>query len=135
MTTKMAQVTGHRGRWAKLRDLLLYCTIGVAVVVLIVLYGNYQIEHKHAPGFPVKWLGLFIITALLLRFVTRAYRSFPDRRRFWRLIAIFGVVHFAVACLVLARIQKITLGDFALATVLEYFLLTAYLDHFLASRR
>jgi hypothetical protein len=100
MSTKMTHVTGHRSRGAKFRDLLLYCSIGVALVALIILYGNYQIEHKQVPGFPIKWLGLLIITALLLRFATRAYRSFPDRRRFWRLIAIFGAAHFIAAFLV-----------------------------------
>ena len=135
MTTKTVQVTNHRTKGAKLRDLLLYCAIGIGLVALIILYGNYQIEHKQAPGFPIKWLGLLIISALLLRFANRAYRAFPDRGRFWRLVAIFGAVHFVVGFLLLTRIQKVTLGDFALASVLEYLLLMAYLDRFLARGR
>lgn len=135
MTPKMAQVTDNRGKGAKLRDFLLYCAIGLALVGLIILYGNYQIGHRQSPGFPIKWLGLIIISALLLRFAIRAYRGFPDRGRFWRFIGIFGVAHFVAAFFVLARIQKVTLGDFALATVLEYLLLMAYLDHFLARGR
>lgn len=133
--TKTAQMTGHRSKGARFRDLLLYCAIGIGLVTLIILYGNYQIEHREAPGFPIKWLGLFIISALLLRFATRAYRGFPNRGRFWRLIGIFGAAHFVVAFLVLTRMQKVTLIDFALATVLEYFLLMAYLDHFLKRGR
>ena len=135
MTTKAAQATEHRSKGAKVRELLLYCTVGVSLVALIILYGNYQVEHKQTPGFPIKWLGLLIISALLLRFATRAYRSFPDRGRFWRVVAIFGAAHFLAAVFVLTRVQGVTLGEFAVATVPEYFLLMTYLDHFLMRGR
>ncbi len=121
----------HRTRRGRLHDYLLYCAIGFSLIALIVLYGNYQVEHKQPPGFPAKWLGLFIMTGLLLYFAVRTYRGFTDRTRLWRLIAIFGAGHFLVAWLLLTLMQRVTLGDFAIATIAEYFILMAYLEHFM----
>jgi cytochrome bd-type quinol oxidase subunit 2 len=132
--SKTKHAARHRTWRAKLRDYLMYCAIGFALIAIIIVYGNYQVEHKQTPGIPAKWLGLFIMTGLLLYFAIRAFRGFPDRRRFWSLIVIFGAGHFLAAWLLLPRIHRMTLGDFAIATIPEYFILMAYLRHFLATK-
>jgi ABC-type Co2+ transport system permease subunit len=131
----MSATSKHSPLKSRIRDFVLYCAIGIAVALAAVGYGAYEAKTgSQARGFPVEWLGLFIMTGFLLYFAIRAFRGFPDRRRFWSLIVIFGAGHFLAASLLLPRIHRMTLGDFAIATVPEYFILMAYLRHFLAPK-
>jgi len=126
----------HARLRSRIRDFVLYCAIGIAVALFAIGYGVHEARtDSQARGFPVKWLGLFIMTGLLLYFAIRAYRGVADRGRFWRLITIFGAGHFIAAWLVLTRVQGVTLGDFAIATIPEYFILMAYLERFMNARR
>lgn len=128
----MSSTAKHARPRSRIRDLVLYCVIGIAIALFAIGYGVYQAKTgSQARSFPAKWLGLFIMTGLLLYFAVRTYRGFADQGRFWRLIAIFGAGHFFAAWLLLTRIQSVTLGDFAIATIPEYFILMAYLEHFM----
>ncbi len=131
MIARTAVGTRHRTRWAKIRDFLLYCAIAVALVVLIILYGNHQIHAKEAPGLPVKWLGFSIMTGLVFLNAFRSQRDHWSQRRFWGLMTLFSVFHFGVGLTIVSRLGKVGLIGFALATLLEYFALSAYLDHFM----
>jgi uncharacterized membrane protein len=119
----------------RIRDFVLYCAIGIALAALAIGIGFYQAKTgSEARGLPTRWFGLLIMTALLVRFAYRAFKGFPNRRRFWSLVAIFVAAQFLLAYAVLTRFPRVTFGDFAIATIPEYFILMAYLRHFLSPK-
>jgi hypothetical protein len=134
MIARTAVGTRRGRRWARIRDFLLYCAIAVSLVVLIILYGNHQIHAKEAPGFPVKWLGFSIMTGLVFLNAFRSHRDHWGQHRFWVLMTLFSIFHFSAGAVVVSRLGKVGLIDFALATLVEYFALSAYLDHFMVRK-
>ena len=82
-------------------------------------------------GLPVQWMGFAIMTGLVFLNAFRSRRVYWSQRKSWVLMALFSIFHFAAGILVVARLAKVGLIDFAAATLLEYFALSAYLDHFM----
>jgi len=116
----------------KIRDVLLYCAIGILVAAAAILSGIYRARAGLPLGLPAKWLGFAIMTGLVFLNGIRSYRDSWRRRRYWTLLALFSIIHFEVGFIVLSRLtRKVSLVDFAAATLIEYFALSAYLDHFL----
>jgi hypothetical protein len=121
-----------RTKNSRVRDFLLYVAIGISLIVLIVLYGNYQIAKRQSPGLPVKWLGFGVMTALIFWWAIRAYRPFWKKTKFWGSLTLFSVFHFSLGILILLKLARpVGLIDFAVATVLESYGLTVYLGWFL----
>ena len=113
------------------RDLLLYCAIGIAVAASAILYGIHQAKTNQPPGLPIKWLGFAIMTGLILLNAVRPYRSFWKQHRYWALLSVFVIVHFGIGFVIVSRLEKASLTNFAFFTLIEYFAMTAYFDHFL----
>jgi len=126
----------HKTKWKRAGDFLLYVAVGVSLAVFAVLYGVHQAKLGQSPGLPPKWLGFSIMTGLVFLNGIRAYRDSWGRRRYWALLATFLMLHLGVGFIVLSRLtQKVSLIHFAFATLIEYFALSAYLDHFLNRHR
>jgi hypothetical protein len=109
--------------------------IGVSLAVFAILYGIYQAKLGQAPGLPVKWLGFAIMTGIVFLNGIRSYRASWGQRRYWVLLAIFSILHFGVGFIIVSRLGKVGLINFAIATIVEYFVLRAYLDHLLNRRQ
>jgi hypothetical protein len=115
----------------KIRDILLYCAIAIAVAAIAILTGIYRAKAGLTLGLPVKWLGFSIMTGLVFLNAFRSHRDHWVQRRFWVLMTLFSIFHFSAGVGVVSRLGKVGLIDFALATLLEYFALSPYLDHFM----
>ena len=113
---------------SRLRDLAVYCAIGVGLVSLIIIYGNYQLSHHEQGGLPLKWIGFAILTALVFG---NTVRFSPDRRhsrRFWTTWAILLAAHLAGGILILLRITRIGMLQFFIILPFEYILLDRLLN-------
>lgn len=117
----------------RIRDALLYCAIAIAVAAAAILIGFYRAKVGLPLGLPLKWIGFAIMTGLVFLNAFRSRRVYWSERRFWVLMGLFSMLHFAVGILVVTRLTKVGLIDFAVATLVEYFALSAYLDHFMRS--
>jgi len=126
----MAQAV-HRTVAMRMRDVLLYCAIAIIIAAAAILIGFYRAKAGLPLGLPVKWMGFAIVTGLVFLNAFRSRRVYWSQRKFWVLMALFSIFHFAAGILVVARLAKVGLIDFAVATLLEYFALSAYLDHFM----
>jgi hypothetical protein len=116
----------------RIRDGLLYCAIAIVVAAVAILVGFYRAKVGLPLGLPLKWMGVAIMTGLVFLNAFRSRTVYWSERRFWVLMAIFSMFHFAVGILVITRlVAKVGLIDFAVAALLEYFALSAYLDHFM----
>jgi hypothetical protein len=69
------------------------------------------------------------MTGLVFLNAFRSRRVYWSERRFWVLMGLFSIFHVAVGMFVVTRLAKVGLIDFAVATLLEYFALSAYIDH------
>lgn len=126
----MAQAA-HRTVAMRIRDVLLYSAIAILVAAIAILVGFYRAKAELPLGLPVKWTGFSIMTGLVFLNAFRSRRAYWSRRKFWVLIALFSIFHFAAGIIIVMRLAKVGLIDFAVATLLEYFALSAYLDHFM----
>jgi hypothetical protein len=121
----------HRTIPMKIRDVLLYCAIAVVVAAVAIFIGIYRAKGGLPLGLPVKWLGFAIMTGLIFLNAFRSHRDYWNQRKFWVLMTLFSIFHFVVGFIVVSRLGRVGLISFALVTVLEYFALSGYLDHFL----
>ena len=114
-----------------LKDVLLYIAIAVSLVTLLLLYAIHQGRARQTSGLPLKWFGFAIMTALV--FGNAIFRSNPawDRSKFWKLLAVFSVLHFGLGFAILWHLHQVGLIDFFIVTFIEYAALNAYLGHFL----
>lgn len=71
------------------------------------------------------------MTALV--FGNAIFRSNPawDRPKFWKLLALFSVLHFGLGFAVLWHLHQVGLIDFFIVTLIEHAALNAYLGQFL----
>jgi hypothetical protein len=130
----MAQAI-HRTAAMRIRDVLLYCAIATVVAAAAILIGFCRARAGLPLGLPVKWIGFAIMTALVFLNAFRSYRVSSSRPRFWVLMTLFSIFHFAVGIIIVRWVAKIGLIDFAIATLIEYFALNAYLNHFMERRQ
>jgi hypothetical protein len=115
----------------RIRDGLLYCAIAIAVAAVAISIGFYRAKVGLPLGLPLKWIGFAIMTGLVFLNAFRSPKVYWSERRFWMFMAVFSMFHFAVGILVVTRLAKVGLIDFAIATPLEYFALSAYLEYFM----
>lgn len=125
----------HRSAGGRAKDFIIYCLIAILIVTVIGLYGFYEGKLGHTSGLPVKWIGFGILTAFVfgntIRYSGRLWRV----PKFWVLLGVFSVAHFVFGFIILSRISKIGLIQFAAVTPIEYFGLAAYLTHFLGREK
>jgi hypothetical protein len=125
--------TNQRTMVEKIKQLLLYCIIGVAVSAAAISLGILQAKAGSSAGLPIKWLGFAIMTALVFGNAIRYSKSRWTRPKFWGLLALFLFLHLAVGLAALWRLTQVGLIQFFLATVIEISVLSAYLGRFLSS--
>jgi hypothetical protein len=111
---------------------LLYTGIGVVILVTLTIFARYEAKTGGSPNLPLKWLGFGGLTAIVFGYAVRACRQFWKRQSFWWLLGGFCAAHFALGVCVLLKVQTVPMVLYALLTALEYAVLTAYLDYFLA---
>ncbi len=117
-----------------LRDFLLYIAVGTSLAVLAIILGVHQAKTGQKPEVLLKWIGFAVMTLLVFSWAIRTYRPFWTNARFWRLIALFAVIHVVLGLGLLLRTTVISLFPFVAITPLEYFLLSAYLSRFLIQK-
>jgi len=129
----MAIVTKSKGqeRSHRLRDFLLYIAIGTSLAVLAIILGVHQAKTGQKPEVLLKWIGFAVMTLLVFWWAIRTHRPFWANARFWRLLALFAVIHVVLGVGLLLRTTMVSLLPFVAITPLEYFLLSAYLSRFL----
>ncbi len=123
--TTMAQ---HQVRSHRVRDFLLYIAIGMLLAVLAITLGVHQAKTGQKPEALLKWIGFGVMTLLVFWWAIRAYRPFWTNTRFWRLLAVFAVIHAVLGVSLLLRTPLVSLFLFVVITPLEYFLLSTYLS-------
>jgi uncharacterized membrane protein len=80
----------------RIRDFLLYIAIGTLLAVLAITLGVHQAKTGQKPEVLLKWIGFAVMTLLVFWWAVRAYRPFWTNTRFWRLLAVFAVIHTVV---------------------------------------
>jgi cation transport ATPase len=118
----------------RLRDFAVYVAISVCIVVLIGLLAVHQAKTGQKPGALLKWIGFAVMTLLIFWWAIRAYRPYWGNARFWRLLAVFALLHVVLGISILTRLIVGSLFPFVLAAALEYYLLLEYLEHLLLPR-
>jgi len=114
-----------------LRDLSLYCVIGVLVAGTAIVLGTYRAKTGQAPVGSIKWIGFAIMTAFVFGNAIRYSKHFWGLSRFWRALLLFSILHLILGFLIVSRLTKVGMIHFALATPIEYFALVAYLGLFI----
>jgi hypothetical protein len=127
-------MTNAQERSHRIRDLLLYIAIGTSIAVLAATLGIHQAKTGQNAGDLLKWIGFTVMTLLVFWWAVRAYRRFWANARFWRLLAIFVVVHVTLGTGLLLRTKTVSLFPFAVITPVEYIILSAYLSRFLVQK-
>jgi hypothetical protein len=128
-------VAAKRTIWMWLRDLFLYCVIGVLVAGGAILLGDYRAKTMQSPDGSIKWFGFAIMTALVFGNAIRYSKQFWGSSRFWPALLLFSILHLVLGFLVVSRLTKVGMIQFAVVTPIEYFALVAYLGLFTKSER
>jgi hypothetical protein len=118
-----------------LKDLLIYCAIGVSIALLAIALGIHNAKTNLPPGSGRKWVGFFFMTLLVFVNVFRSYKSYWRLRRFWEIMGPISILHLGFGLIFIARLGTAALISFVIAGLVEYFALTALLDEFLIRRR
>jgi len=126
----MARVDDRTMRM-RLKDLLLYCSIGVLVAAVAILAGIYRARTGATSEMSGKWLGFAIMTTLVFGYAIRDYRSSWSAPKFWALVVLFSLPHFIAGFFVVSNLARLGLIHFAVVTPVEYFVLDAFLRRFL----
>jgi hypothetical protein len=118
-----------------LKDLLVYTTIAVVLVAFALFFAIHQANTGQPAEISDKWLGLSVLTGLVLIYAIRSHRTHWKELKFWALVTAFAILHLGAGFVIVSRLGKISQIYFALAGLLEYFVLTAYLDYFLVRKK
>ncbi len=103
----------------KVKDLLLYCGIGILIAAAAILGGIYNAKARLPHEAITKWLGFGVMTAFVFGNGIRFSRRLWNRRIFWVALAGFAVLHLVVGVLVVSKVEKLGLLLFAVATQLS----------------
>ena len=122
---------GHQEASHRLRDFLVYIAIGTSLAVLAIILGVHQAKTGQKAEVLLKWIGFAVMTLLVFWWAIRTHRRSWSNARFWRLLALFAVIHIVLGVGLLLRTTMVSLFPFVVITPLEYFLLSAYLSRFL----
>ena len=125
----------RRTKWGLVKDLLLYCAIGVLIALIAIMLGIHRAKTNQPPGSGLKWVGYFFMTTLVFVNVFRSYKVYWRVRRFWEIMVPISILHLGFGLAVIARLGIVALINFVVAGLVEYFALTALLDEFLNRRR
>jgi hypothetical protein len=117
----------------KLRDLLLYCVIGILVSFAAVGIGFYQAKKGLSPGGGTKWIGFAIMTLLLFLNLIRSRQKLWNQHRFWLLLTGFAIAHLTAGIALVSHITNAGLIEFAACTLLEFAAADALFRRFLPS--
>jgi len=131
---KLTLMEKRKERPHRLRDFVLYIGIGVSIAILAITLGVHQAKTGQKPEGFLKWIGFAVMTVLVFWWAIRAYRPFWANIRFWRLIALFAIMHVVFGLGLLLRTTMVSLFPFVVITPLEYFLLSEYLARFLIQK-
>jgi hypothetical protein len=113
---------------SRIQELALYCGIGLLLAAVAIFVGVYRANRALSLGIPTGWIGFGVLTMLVFWWGIRAHRPVVASAGFWTGVAVFAVVHCVLGYLILSRwAERLSLVDFALATPVEYYVLTAYL--------
>jgi hypothetical protein len=115
----------------RLRDLLLYCVIGALIAITAILVGVHRAKTGQSADGSVKWIGFAIMTALVFGNAVRYSKRFWCLSRFWGALLLFSILHLVLGFIIVSRITKVGLIQFAAATLIEYFVLDSYLGLFI----
>ena len=115
----------------RIRDLLFYVLIGVALALVIILLGVYQAKAGQKPQALLKWIGFAGMTFLVFLWLIRAQRAQWTNYKFWRHLVFLALIHLACGMAIVSRLTSASLFPFALATALEWYALSAYFARFL----
>jgi hypothetical protein len=132
---KPADMARRQERSHRIRDFLLYIGIGALLAVLAITLGVHQAKTGQKPEVLLKWVGFAVMTLLIFWWAVLAYRPFWTDTRFWRLLAVFAVIHAVLGVGLLLRTTMISLFPFVVMTPVEYFILSAYLSRFLIQKK
>jgi hypothetical protein len=90
----------------KVRDYLIYVTVGLALVAFALLYAVHSVKTGSNGQLPLRWIGLGGATFLTFWAALKPYRhywSWPHVR--WVVAALF-VIHLVVFCFVLTHVEQ-----------------------------
>jgi hypothetical protein len=123
MVMPQQQERSHR-----IRDFLIYVAIGTALAVFAITLGVHQAKTAQRPEGLLKWIGFGVMTSLVFWWTIRAYRPFWTNAGFWRLLALFAMVHVVLGTGLLLRTTMVSLFPLVVVAPLEYLLLSSCLS-------
>ena|SRR5215813_8310160 len=119
----------------KIRDLLLYCTIGMLIATAAILGGIYNAKAGLSHATITKCIGFGIMTILVFGNAIRFSRHLWNKRIFWIVLATFALLHLIVGVLAVLKAEKVGLLAFAVATPIEYFAFVNFVEWVSTRRR
>lgn len=118
----------HPKGHSRARDFVLYIAIGVGIAAAAMSLGFFRSIDPNSFG---KWLGLAVVTALVLVDAIRINRRRWSDSRFWLLIVVFAALECCVGFFVLRSVARVPTMLWAALIPLNYVALGAYLRCFL----
>jgi len=106
--------------------------IGVVVAATAMLVGLYQARAGVSSESSIKWIGFTGMTTFAFGYAIYYSRRFWRSPKFWWFLAAFLVLHLALGFVIVPKLTDARLIHFAIATPVEYFVLTACLNRLLS---
>jgi hypothetical protein len=117
---------------SRLRDLLLYGVIAVAILTADALFGIYA-PNKEVIYEAFKWSGFAIVTAIVLGEAIHRHRRRWGNRRFWLVLGSFAGLQCALGTAALWRIGNIPALYWAVLLPVNFIALDKCMSAFLDS--
>lgn len=118
--TASRPVASGSGPWRRVRDLLAYVLIAIALLGGLAVFAFHQARTGGSPELPLKWLGFSGMTVIVFGSAVRQRRVLWRSSRFWLIVSAGLAVHTGLGVLVLRNVSAVPLLLFAVITPIEY---------------
>jgi hypothetical protein len=126
----------HRnGDRHRVKDFLLYISIGVTLAGGAIGLGVYEAMTGGTPRDGLKWVSFAIMTFLVFFWLVRSHFLLRKNARFWTIFGVLGVIHVCSGVSLLFRTTVTSLVPFAIVTPLECYLLDSLVTRIIVARR
>ena len=121
-------MTPSHSRRRRLRDLLLYVLIAVALVTAIFVFAAYDDRHGRTPQLPIKWLAFAGLTMIVFGYTIQEHRAQWKSQQFWRFLLLLFVGHILAVGSILLKFDSVPLLVMAGVAAVEFPVLNSWLD-------
>jgi hypothetical protein len=128
-TLRRSKGPGH------LRDLLVYCAIGVLVASVAIFLGVHSARVGEPVSLADKWVGFALMTVAVFGYSIKRFKADLHQARYWFGLSALAIAHCGIGVVALSRLPSMPLINFAVGAVFEYFAVSACMEWFLNGRK